>query len=202
VDWFEYQEPFCAYVQDPILIDLSGNGFSLTDITGGVNFDFFGSGTMSRISWTKAGAQNGWLALDLNRDGKVNSGRELFGNAMPAPGPAWKRLGFKALAVYDTQAYGGNVDGVIDARDAMYSRLRIWVDANHNGITDGGELTSLNQNGVKAISLAYKDAHYTDAYGNHFRNRSQVVWQASKDNGRQHWAYDVVLLPGAPQGKH
>jgi hypothetical protein len=188
---------------DPILIDLSGDGFSMTDAKGGVNFDFFGSGTPVRVSWTQAGAQNGWLALDLNHDGKIGNGQELFGNAMPSPGLAAERLGFKALAVYDTRKYGGNGDGVIDAKDAIYPKLLIWVDKNHNGISESGELMTLQKAGIKSISLHYHDAHNTDAYGNQFRYRAQVVWTDPKENGRQHWAYDVILVSQpAPSGGH
>jgi hypothetical protein len=188
---------------DPILIDLSGNGFSMTDAKGGVNFDFFGTGTPARISWTQAAAQNGWLALDLNHDGKIDNGQELFSNAMASPVPLAQRMGFKALAVYDTHAYGGNGDGVIDAKDAIYSKLLIWVDKNHNGVTDPGELMTLQQAGIKSISVNYQDAHNTDAYGNQFRYRAQVVWTDPSENARQHWAYDVILVSQpAPSGGH
>jgi hypothetical protein len=202
LDFFgEYE---CIDNADPILIDLSGNGFPMTDANAGVNFDFFGSGKPLRLSWTQAGAPNGWLALDLNHNGKIDNGHELFGNATSQPGPALQRLGFKALAIYDTRRYGGNGDGVIDAKDAIYNRLRIWVDKNHNGVTDPGELTTLQQAGIKSISLDYQDAHYTDAYGNQFRYRALVSWINIRLNPQDHWAYDVILvspgLPGAPKG--
>jgi hypothetical protein len=86
--------------------------------------------------------------------------------------------------------------------DKSDPRLRIWMDTNHNGITDRNELITLQQAGIKSISLNYKDARYTDAYGNQFRYRTQVVWQNSKNNGRQHWAYDVVLASSGLPGKH
>jgi hypothetical protein len=187
----------CEYDADPILLDLSGDGFDLTGARDGVNFDLFGSGKPLRLSWTRAGAQNGWLALDLNHDSKFGNGQELFGNAMPTPGPAGLRMGFKALAVYDTRRYGGNGDGIIDYKDMVFSKLRVWVDKNHNGITDPGEVLSLTQAGIKSISVRYEPGHYTDAHGNKFQYRSQVTWKNPKDNARQHWAYDVVLVaPG------
>jgi hypothetical protein len=143
-----------------------------------------------------------WLALDLNHNGKIDNGQELFGNATAQPGPAVQRLGFKALARYDTPEYGGNRDGVIDSKDYIYSRLLVWVDRNHNGVSDAGELMTLQQAGVTAISLDYQDAHYTDQYGNQFRYRAGVQFAGAE--GKQNWAYDVVLLspslPAAPGG--
>jgi hypothetical protein len=185
----------------PILIDLSGDGFSMTDARNGVNFDYFGTGTPVRVSWTQAGAQNGWLALDLNHDGKIGNGQQLFGNATAVRGKTGQRLGFKALALYDTPKYGGNGDGVIDAKDAIYSKLLIWVDKNHNGVTDPGETMTLQKTGIKSISVDYQDAQKTDAYGNQFRHRAQVVWTDPNENKRQHWAYDVILVSQpAPSG--
>jgi hypothetical protein len=189
----DYMFPICQPVEDPILIDLSGNGFSMTDQKGGVKFDFYGNGKPRRIAWTAAGALNGWLALDLNHNGKIDNGEELFSNVTRQPGQSAQHLGFKALAQYDDPKLGGNGDGVIDARDAIYSRLRIWVDKNHNGVTDAGELMTLKAAGIKSIAVNYEDAHYPDLYGNQFRYRAQVVWTAASKNARQGWAYDVVL---------
>jgi hypothetical protein len=61
--------------------------------------------------------------------------------------------GFAALRVLDT-----NLDGVIDAKDAAFSSLSVWVDANSNARTDGGELRSLSQAGITSLSLV---AHAT-----------------------------------------
>jgi hypothetical protein len=192
----------CQNYGDPILLDLSGTGFWMTDAKAGVNFDFFGTGKPIRISWTKAGVQNGWLALDRNHDGQIRSGQELFGNASPQPGAAVQRLGFKALAVYDTRPYGGNGDGVIDARDSIYSKLLIWVDKNHNGVADPGEVMPLAKAGITSISVDYHDANYVDAFGNQFRYRARVEWANHKLDGKDHWAYDVILVsPDLPVAK-
>lgn len=44
-------------------------------------------------------------------------------------------------------------DGVIDHNDTVWNDLRVWIDANHNGISDSGELKTLNELGVVNISL-------------------------------------------------
>ena len=64
---------------------------------------------------------------------------------MPQPGPRSQWLGFNALAAYDLLANGGNGDGRIDSNDAIYPKLLVWVDLNHNGISESGELISLQQ---------------------------------------------------------
>ncbi len=198
---YDFPFPICQPLEDPILIDLSGNGFSMTDQKGGVNFDFYGNGKPHRIAWTAAGVENGWLALDLNHNGKIDNGEELFSNVTPQPGLAAQHLGFKALAQYDGPKFGGNGDGVIDDKDAIYSRLLIWVDRNHNGVTDPGELITLKQAGIKSISLDYfNDASYPDLYGNQFRYRARVVWTDASKNARQGWAYDVTLITAQRSG--
>lgn len=71
-------DPGCFYVS-PILVDTLGNGFNLTGSDNGVLFDFAGTGYRIQISWTAHESDDAWLALDRNRNGEIDSGRELFG---------------------------------------------------------------------------------------------------------------------------
>jgi len=181
------------YYEDPIIVDLSGNGFPMTSAQAGVDFNFFGNRKPIRVSWTQAGVQEGWLALDRNNDHQITSGLELFSNVTPQPGPQTQWIGFKALAVFDSPAYGGNNDRIISSKDAVYSKLTVWVDSNHNGISDPGELIPIQRAGIEAISVDYQDGHYTDSNGNQFRYRSKVQWLPPKKAGSP-WAYDVILV--------
>lgn len=138
-----------------------------------------------------------WLqfAYLLSRDsnGKCDDGKDLFGNFTPQP-PATHPNGFAALAVYDQPVNDGNGDGIIDARDKIFSSLRLWIDANHDGISQPEELFTLAAKGVDSISLKYHASMKRDQFGNLFRYRSRVNPDGSPDDpdvGRI--AYDVFL---------
>ena len=174
----------------PIVLDLDGNGFNLTDAANGVRFDISGSGNPIQMGWTAAGSNNAFLALP-GADGLVHNGQQLFGNFSPQP-PSDQPNGFAALAAYDDPNKGGNGDGMIDARDAVFSLLRLWIDANHDGISQPEELHTLPSLGVNSVSLNYKRDDKKDDYGNAFRYRTRVNPEGHTDVGKK--AYDIFFV--------
>lgn len=181
-------------VHSPIVIDVLGNGFNLTNLTNGVDFDLNSNGLSERISWTSAGSDDSWLALDRNGNGLIDNGQELFGNYTPQPDPPQGEIrnGFLALAEYDKVANGGNSDGQIDSNNTVFVNLKLWGDANHNGVSEMSELQNLPNSAVRILELQYRESRRTDEHGNQFRYRAKVRDAHGAQVGR--WAWDVFLL--------
>ena len=148
-------DPSCT----PLLVDMDGNGFQLTRSANGVQFDLDADGVKEQVAWTKAGSDDAWLAMDRNGNGRIDNGSELFGGNTPAyanaPEPAIN--GFEALKFLEEGSYGLSMrNAVVDNQDAVFGRLLLWRDDNHDGISQRGELTSAGAAGITSINADYR----------------------------------------------
>jgi len=158
----------CFY--SPIIISTGTNSkYKLTSAQDGVLFDLDGDGIPERTAWTEADSDVSFLALDRDGDGRITSGKELFGN-FTVPGAS---NGFKALQRLAMETNGGILRGSVTSEDPIFEHLLLWNDANHNGVSEPWELRPASSV-LSAIGLGYQSAPRRDGSGNRFRYRGWV----------------------------
>ena len=113
-----------------------------------MRFDLTASGSPRRVGWV--GGNDGLLAMDRNADGLIDDGRELFGAVTPLPGGGVAGDGYRALAALDD-----NSDGRISSADAAFGALRVWVDADADGVSGTGELLGLVDLHITELNLDF-----------------------------------------------
>ena len=184
---------FCELPNCPLIVDTARDGYKLTSVEDGVRFDLNADGTPEQVAWTRRDSDDAFLALDRNGNGRIDDGTELFGNHTPA-GPDQPDVttpnGFEALKFVETPVYGPSErNEVVTSRDAAFSRLVLWRDLNHNGISEPDELQPVSESGLEAIGTEYKNSKRVDKNGNEFRQRSRVKWS----DGQYDHIFDVWL---------
>jgi len=178
----------------PIILAVGASAdYQLVGTQGGVWFDLNADGTPDRIGWTRPGDLVGFLVLDRNLNGIIDNGQELFGNFTPLQAGQTAANGFEALALFDRPEFGGNANGWIDPGDGVWASLRIWIDFNHDGVSQPDELFTLAELNIARISTAAYPERRRDRFGNVFRLRGQFII-----DGHARPAYDVYLAVARP----
>lgn len=105
---------------------------------------------------------------------------------LPTDSPRWRCSMIPGMAETETES--------------SMRPMRLWVDRNHDGISQPNELLTLSQAEIKAISLAYEPSRREDGENNLFRYRTRV--EAEQGAKVATWAYDVFLTdqPGTIRG--
>ena len=193
----------------PLVIDLDGDGVESLGYSRERYFDHDGNGMVESTAWV--GSDDGLLVRDLNDNRRIDDGSELFGSNTRLASGALAANGFVALADLD-----GNSDGVVDASDSAFAVLRIWRDANGNGMTEAGELLTLAQAGISGIRTAWQPSSLVDhndqahrQIGSAIRNDGsdaavEDVWftvdasrRINRVPGSAAWEMELIDLPDA-----
>ena len=145
--------------RSPLVVDLDGDGVETTTTEDGTHFDHDNNGFAEKTSWV--GKDDGLLVRDINSNGQIDDGTELFGNNSVLSSGEKAANGFEALKDLDS-----NNDGIFNSSDTAWNQVKVWKDANQNGEVDSGELLTLEQAGVSSINLNYENETITDENGN------------------------------------
>ncbi|EIB9869833.1 LysM peptidoglycan-binding domain-containing protein, partial [Salmonella enterica subsp. enterica serovar Teshie] len=157
-------------VSDPLVIDLNGDGVKTISKSAGIVFDHDGNLFAENTGWISS--EDGLLVLDKNQDGKIDSGKELFGGNTELEDGTLAKNGYEALQRYDE-----NKDGVIDKNDSIWGKIKIWQDKNTDATVGDGELFSLTKLNIAGIKLDYGDVNATDSEGNKHLHKSEVIYE-------------------------
>lgn len=136
---------------DPVILDLNGNGVKTVNKNGyfGALFDHDGDGIRTATGWVDK--EDGLLVRDIDGNGKIDNGKELFGDNTILKNGQKAISGMEALADLDS-----NSDGIIDDKDEAFSSLKVWQDKNGDGISTADELITLAQAGITSINVKDK----------------------------------------------
>ena len=155
-------------VSSPLVIDLDGDGMETVSINEGIYFDHSASGFKILTGWV--GPAEGIVVRDINGNGIIDNGRELFGDTTILKNGKTASNGFIALAELDS-----NGDGLFTASEAKQYGVKIWIDSDCDGISAENELFDFEEVGVESIDLAYEEINIIDKYGNSYNQKSIAI---------------------------
>ena len=161
---------------DPLVLDFDKDGFETVSADSGVYFDEDAKNLVEKTAWVSP--DDALLAIDINGNGIIDDGTELFGNSTKMPDGSNATGGFKALSQYDS-----NSDGVIDEKDSAYDKILVWRDINGDGISHKSELYHLRDLGIKSISL-----NVSQESG---RNVSKVIYNDGSESKVGEFIFDA-----------
>lgn len=191
---------------DPLLIDLGRDGIHLGQAGVGVYFDMNADGLATPMQWVRPNGNEAFLVRDINNNGIIDDGSEMFGNGTVEVNALQYKLpitslyntseitttsnGFEALSQYDLLTNGGDNDGFISKNDAIWFELQLWLDSNADAITTPDELISLEQFGINKLDIDAKFNGRRDGGGNHIPLWS---WANTETKGRKFKMVDVFF---------
>ena len=138
--------------RSPLVVDLDGDGVETTTTEDGTHFDHDNNGFAEKTSWV--GKDDGLLVRDINGNGQIDDGTELFGNNSVLSSGEKAANGFEALADLDS-----NGDNIFNNQDEAWNQVKVWQDANSNGVVDEGELFALEQANMYKANITNQNSN-------------------------------------------
>jgi len=149
----------------PLILDLNGDGIHTTGLDDPLRFWIDLQGRNEATAWTDPNTEEAFLWMDLNNDHSAQV-TELFGSRMTRQDGQYHPHGFDALAKYDAPYHGGDGDGQITQKDWVWARLKLWVDRNHDGVSQPTEISVPASHRIVALNLAHDEGETYDEHGN------------------------------------
>jgi hypothetical protein len=178
----------------PLVVVLDGKPVEFTRARDESRFAIDGVAAL-RTDWPTA--RTPWIARDLDGNGVISDGGELFGSGTVLPDGRRAADGFEALAALDD-----NGDGVIDVHDRAFAELLLWSDRDGDRRGTGNEVVPL-AGSIESISLDHVHGGRCDRRGNCERLRSSAVARGAEGARRPGEVVDVQLLVQPPSpGAH
>lgn len=151
---------------------------ALTSVEDGVRFDVDGDGIVERVSWTEKNADVAFLALDVNGDRQINNGKELFGRHTLAVTTTGADALIKTFENTGEPGAGSLEDGM-----ALYAKLLLWVDRNHDGVSQPHELIAASTRFAQ-IGMGFLRINRSDEHGNTFFLQGWTEVRSENSAGR------------------
>lgn len=155
-----------ANASDPVIFDLSGDGFNLTTVKQGVLYDVVGDSAKEKTAWIGEG--NGLLVYDVDQNHTVSNVSE-FVLTDHVPGA---KTDLEALRI----GFDNNHDNVFDQQDVAWNLFGIWQDINNDAVVDNGEYHSLAQMGIVSIGLNTEQGSGQIVNGNVIHGVTSFTW--------------------------
>ena len=177
-----------ALASSPLALDLNGNGV-IDDIGlagSSVYFDLTNDGIAEKTGWLAPG--DGLVGMDMNGNGVIDNRDELFGT--DPLHTAFDRM---------RELIDANGDGIIDAFDPLFGALRVWQDANSDGISQASELKTLEELGITSLDAIAAPAAQATANGNRIIATAGFTINGERRSAVDiEFAYDVALTNANP----
>ncbi|MCP4981491.1 MAG: hypothetical protein GY935_13465 [Gammaproteobacteria bacterium] len=167
-----------------VILDLRGDGINLSG-TAVVSI----AGKSSRYRWTKPNSDDAWLIVDVGTLGQLGwlvkhaNGIQAEGRILISDGLIITDPGGKVSYINDRVEFlhilDKNKDGMLDSRDQTWRSLSLFADQNGDGQIEGAEISSLADNGVRALfprlHSSRKDSHGNTLWDFTFTNSTGLT---------------------------